>query len=232
VATNSAVFDYSDGVSKAWARGTHALIAVVCLAFAVVGLTVLSVYLYQEHEHQRPLFFVVGEFGEVHGKSYQVVQFDRSDPRFERAHVIQSFLGKFVRLQFQFRKKSAADDLPEALYFMAADKAKPYETAYRDGYITKRLRDPSEPEVLVSVENIDLAPVGLCGGPKQPACSAQIQYTKTVESEAQPCMADIQFGFAEGVRTFEEMEENPLGIAVEEFSSQCGAAKTVAKTGF
>jgi hypothetical protein len=229
---NSAVFDYSDSVSKAWARGTHALIAVVCLAFAVVGLTVLSVYLYEEHEHQKPLFFIVGEFGEVHGKSYQILQFDRSDPRFERAHVIQSFLAKFVRLQFQFRKKSAADDLPETLYFMSAEKAKPYETAYRDGYIAKRLRDPSEPEVLVSVENIDLQSIALCGGSKERACAARVQYQKTVGNEVQPCMADLQFGFAEGARTFEEMEENPLGIAVEEFSSQCGAAKTVGKTAF
>src|SRR5215469_13262608 len=180
---DSAVFGYSDSSPEVWARGTHALIAVVFLALAVIGLTGLCLYLYQAHEHQKPLFFLLGEFGETHSKSYEILQFNKTDPRFERARVIQSFLAKFVRLEFQFKRKSAADDLPEALYFMNAEKAKPLEAAYRSGYIAKLLRDPGQQEIAIDVENVNIESVALCGGAKQRACEAQVQYERIIGNE-------------------------------------------------
>jgi len=228
---DSAVFGYSDSVSRVWARGTHALIAVVLLALAVIGLTGLCLYLYQEHEHQKPLFFLLGEFGETYGKSYEILQFNKADPRFERARVMQSFLAKFVRLEFQFKRKSAVDDLPEALYFMNTEKAKPLEAAYRSGYIAKLLRDPGQQEITIDVENVDIESVALCGGARQRPCTAQVQYERAVGNETSRCIADLHFEFAEGDRSFEEIEENPLGLAVDDFSSQCGAARPARTAG-
>lgn len=228
---DSAVFGYSDGVSRVWARGTHALIAVVFLALAVIGLAGLCFFLYQEHEHQKPLFFLIGGFGETHGRSYEILRFNKADPRFEKAHVIQSFLGKFVKLQFQFKRKSAADDLTEALYFMSSEKAKAYEAAYQGGAIVKMLRDPGQQEVTIDLQNVDIESVGSCGGAGQHPCTAQVQYQKTIGTDTWPCIADIQFEFAEGDRSFEEIEENPLGIAVDAFPLQCGAARQVKSAG-
>ncbi len=220
---------HTDTLSRYWARGNHAFGLAAILGVALVAMAVSNHRQSALLAQQKPLFVFVDELGRAHPKDYTGLEFDQQDSRFER--VVRSSLGQFVQLQFQVRKLTVAEDLPRALLFMTSAKAAPFVSYYRSGAINRLIDSPSQPEVTVEVQNVGLASLTGCGGAGQQPCRAEVEYIETKGRDASPCIVNLTFRFEDAQGNLQKIIVNPLGIAVGEFTQQCGSPKALSVSG-
>jgi type IV secretory pathway TrbF-like protein len=194
-------------VTNTYLKIALALLALVCVALALVDLRTLRTF-----ENFRPLVIRIDDLGRAEAIDYHNLEYKPEDAE------AKYFLSEFCSLYYRRNRYTIQDDFTKALRFLDGKLANGILDAYRkDDIIRKFLTNSSAPEIDIDVKKVALEAM------QNPPYRARVDfymvyYSPADHSELQRDLYTANFVFAFKSRVPNEMIPiNPLGLTVTYF---------------
>jgi type IV secretory pathway TrbF-like protein len=194
-------------VTNTYLKIALALLALVCVALALVDLRTLRTF-----ENFRPLVIRIDDLGRAEAIDYHNLEYKPEDAE------AKYFLSEFCSLYYRRNRYTIQDDFTKALRFLDGKLANGILDAYRkDDIIRKFLSNSSAPEIDIDVKKVALEAM------QNPPYRARVDfymvyYSPADHSELQRDLYTANFVFAFKSRVPNEMIPiNPLGLTVTYF---------------
>src|ERR1700751_4749512 len=129
-------------VTNTYLKVAMALLAVVCVALALVDLRTIRTF-----ENFRPLVIRIDDLGRAEAINYHNFEYQPQDAE------AKYFLSQFTTLYYRRNRYTIQNDFSKALYFLDGKLADGILDAYRKGDILRKfLTNTSAPEIDVEVK--------------------------------------------------------------------------------
>jgi len=133
-------------VTNTYLKIAVALLAVVCLALALIDLRTIRTF-----QNFRPLVIRIDDLGRAEAINYHNLEYQPQDAE------AKYFLAEFCALYYRRNRYTIQDDFAKSLYFLDGKLANGILDAYRkDDVIKKFLTNSTAPEIDVDVKKVDL----------------------------------------------------------------------------
>jgi type IV secretion system protein VirB5 len=194
-------------VTNTYLKIAVALLAVVCVALALVDVRTLRTF-----QNFRPLVIRIDDLGRAEAINYHNLEYQPQDAE------AKYFLSEFCSLYYRRNRYTIQDDFTKALRFLDGKLANGILDAYRkDDIIQKFLTNSSAPEIDVDVKKVALEPM------QNPPYRARVDfylvyYAPADHSELKRDLYTANFVFSFKGRVPNELIPiNPLGLTVTNF---------------
>jgi type IV secretory pathway component VirB8 len=194
-------------VTNTYLKIALALIAIVCVALALIDLRTIRTF-----EDFRPLVIRIDELGRAEAIDYHNLEYKPQDAEGKY------FLSEFCSLYYRRNRYTIQNDFTKALRFLDGKLANGILDAYRkDDIIRKFLTNSSAPEIDIDVKKVALESM------QNPPYRARVDfymvyYSPADHSELRRDLYTANFVFAFKSRVPNEMIPiNPLGLTVTYF---------------
>ena len=194
-------------VTNTYLKIALALLALVCLALALVDLRTVRTF-----ENFRPLVIRIDDLGRAEAIDYHNLEYKPQDAE------AKYFLSEFCSLYYRRNRYTIQDDFTKALRFLDGKLANGILDAYRkDDIIRKFLTNSSAPEIDVDVKKVALEPM-LTPPYRARVDFYMVYYSPADHSELKRDLYTANFVFAFKSHVPNELIPiNPLGLTVTYF---------------